>query len=125
MPRGADARLAVSPIRFLAPTLLATVRPEAEVAAAAPPLSAELRNIVVALDDATTGPGASDLRLSSVQLVADMGVFVLPLARRGRAAVLKRSSPAADELRADLRAWKELDGARSRARKGAGGWHAR
>ena len=121
---GVDPRLALSPIRFLAPSVLEAVRPESEAAASAPALAAELRAIVAALDEAVGAAGAGGLDLASAVQVADLGAFVLPIARRGRAAVLKRSSPAAEDLRADVRRWKELETTLERARRAAAGWHA-
>ena len=119
---GADPRLAISPVRFLSPRLLEAARPEAEVAAAAPVLAAEVRAVVASLDDAASVASAGDLRLSSVETIADLGTMILPVARRGRSAVLRRSSSVAAELRDDLRAVSEAENSLTRARAEAVGW---
>ena len=121
---GADPRLAVSPVRFLSPRVLEAVRPEADVATAAPALAADVRSIVLSLDEAAGAAGAADLRLATAAAIAELGADILPVARRGRSAVLKRSSPAADQLRADVRATREASTAVERARAAAIGWHA-
>ncbi len=120
---GSDPRLAASPIRFLAPRVLDAVRPEAEVATAAPALAADVRAIAAGLDVAANETGADSLRLSSVEAVAELGVMLLPVARRGRSSVLRRSSAAADELRADVRADRDAETALAKARSDATGWH--
>jgi hypothetical protein len=120
---GADPRLAGSPVRFLAPRVLEAVRPEAEVAMAAPALAAGLRAVVAALDAAAGDEGALGLRLGSADTIADLGALLLPVARRGRSAVLRRSSDAGESLRADVRADKDLEAALAKSRASAGGWH--
>ncbi len=120
---GADPRLAISPVRFLSPRLLEAARPEAEVAAAAPVLAAEVRSVVASLDDAASEVGAGDLRLSSVESIADLGTAILPVARRGRSAVLRRSSSVAEALRADMRAMSQAQAVVTKARGQSVGWH--
>lgn len=121
---GADPRLAVSPVRFLAPRVLEAVRPEAEVATAAPALAADLRAVAAGLDDAVGATGATDLRMATAEAIAELGTLMLPVARRGRSAVLRRSSDAAETLQADVRADRDLSAALAKARAAAAGWHA-
>jgi hypothetical protein len=124
-----DPRLAVSPLRLLSPAILDTARPDAEVASAAPGAGAELRDVVATLDDAAAfaggGPAGSaePLPLSSATAIGRLGAFALPLARRDRASVLKRSSPFAETLRTDARAWRDLEATAEKARRAAIGWH--
>ena len=127
-----DPRLALSPLRFVAPAILETARPESELAVAAPRAASELREIVATLDAAVApdaapagnpASGAGSLGVASAAAVAQLGAFVLPLARRGRASVLKRSSPHAETLRGDLRSWRALEADLAKARKKAAGWH--
>ena len=126
---GADPRLSASPVRFVARGLLDAVRPEAEVAAAAPPLAAELRSIIGTLDDthpeadAAAMADAVDLRLATAEAIAELGTLLLPIARRGRSEVLRRSSPAAEELRVDAQQDAALEAALAKARADAAGWH--
>lgn len=129
-----DPRLALSPVRFLTAAILDTVRPDAEIAAAAPRAAGELRQVVATLDEAAqlaggepgrsgpAGESAASLTPASAARVAELGAFVLPLARRDCASVLKRSSPHADQLRADVRAWNELQATLEKARRAALGW---
>ena len=121
---GSDPRLAVSPVRFLAPAVLETGRPEAEIAMVAPALATDLRSIIASLDEAAGQPGAGDLRLRTAEEIADLGTLMLPVARRGRSGVLRRASDAGEALRADLRAARDLDKALTKARAEASGWHA-
>ncbi len=145
-PRGCRPRQATrgwppARLRFVAPPILEAARPESELAVAAPRTASTLREIVAALDvamapdptrsanDPATGAaspatGAADLSLSGAAAVADLGSFVLPLARRGRASVLKRSSPYAETLRDDVRTWRSLESEVARTRTAAAGWHA-
>ena len=126
---GADPRLSASPVRFVARGVLDAVRPEAEVAAAAPPLAAELRSIIGTLDDTRTEADAAatadaaDLRLATAEAIAELGTLLLPIARRGRSEVLRRSSPAAEELRVDAQQDAALEAALAKARADAAGWH--
>ena len=126
---GADPRLSASPVRFVARGVLDAVRPEAEVAAAAPPLAAELRSIIGTLDDthpeadAAATADAADLRLATAEAIAELGTLLLPIARRGRSEVLRRSSPAAEELRVDAQQDAALEAALAKARADAAGWH--
>jgi hypothetical protein len=128
-----DPRLSSSPLRFVAPAILETARPESELAVAAPRAASELREILTMLDAAVppdprpasgSSLGAGSISIASAATVTQLGAFVLPLARRGRASVLKRSSPHAETLRGDVRSWRVLESDLAKARKAAAGWHA-
>ncbi len=127
---GAEPVLAHSPLRFLAPAILGTARPAAEVRHASGLAATAVQQLVAALQpdprhrgQARPDPGsAAGLDLVSAAKVAELAQFMAPTARRGRAAVLRAGSAAAEALEHDVAAWQQVLEARDRAAEAARGW---
>jgi len=123
---GRSPVLAESPLRFLAPAVLTTARPATEVVHRATEAADVVQRLISRLDLGTNDDGRSDagaLNLESAAKVVELAQFVAPLARRGRAGVLRANSAAAEALDRDVASWRETVDVRDRAAAAAAGWH--
>jgi len=132
---GGEPVLAASPGRYLAPTVLGALRPDAEVAVRGPQAAQAVRAVVDALatvsrpatGDGVAWPddaGAATVRLGAAGQAGAVGRLVLPLAERGRAAALRVGTAPAQALRADAAAFRAArEAARQAAAAAAAGWH--
>jgi hypothetical protein len=130
---GGEPVLATSPGRYLAPTVLGALRPDAEVAVRGPQAAQAVRAVVDALaavSRPTTGDGvawpddagAAAVRLGTAGQAGAVGGLVLPLAERGRAAALRVGTAPAQTLRTDAAAFRAAREAARQAAAAAAGW---
>ena len=119
---GQSPVLADSPLRFLAPAVLSTARPAAEVMHRAASAANTVHQLISRLDDAA---GGADLNLESAAKVVELAQFLAPLARRRRAGVLRGHSAAAEDLERDVAAWQRRHDAHTQAFRAAQGWVAK
>ncbi len=130
---GRDPVLARHPARFLAPAVVATQRPDAEIAARAEEAGRAVHDVIAALEavDAaagspvreSAGSGSPGLALAAAETITALGRLALPLARTGRAEALRPGSRAADALHADGAALLAAHAAARTAQAAASGWH--
>jgi hypothetical protein len=118
---GREPVLASSPGRFLAPGVLAAVRPDAEVAARAPEAAGAVRAVLAAL--APAGWGEPDrLTADQVDRIGALARALAPVADRGRASVLRPGSAAAETLRTEAAAILAAGEATAETARAAAGW---
>ena len=115
---GRSPVLATSPLRFLAPQVLRTARPEAEVMHRASVAAAAVHRLLGLLN------GGAGLDLRSADRVVELARSLAPLARRGRAGALRPNSASAEELDRDVASWRRALAVRDRTAQAAAGWHA-